>query len=378
VPNLLIQPEPVSVRENRKLLVVDDEPLVRETLNLCFRSQYEVTAVSSGEEAIEASKRDSFPVVLLDLRMDGISGIETLRRLRQLGKPQNVIILTAYESMESAISALNLGAFNYVTKPFQPDRLREIVSRGFEDYAMKNVGRQEIRRRLMTVHDSFFSLLCHEFNTPLNIILGFAELLAGELRDAEHVSWAREIHASGSRLHDVLTEILDYVAAAHMAVEGIHSEFTLSSIIEPLVGRFHGVTIESRDSHILDRRVSGPGRCISALVKKLLQTAAHYSTHIRLVVDLASGSAVDKSRLTVKIRATGIDRAMLDQTELRELFEPYQFAPTDATGHRAGLGLELATGRKLTEYASGTLSCTADPQRGELAFFAEIPVTVAP
>ncbi len=111
---------------------------MRETLNLCFRSQYEVTAVSSGEEAIEASKRESFPVVLLDLRMDGLSGIETLRRLRQLGQPQNVIILTAYESMESAISALNLGAFKYVTKPFQPDRLREIVSRGFEDYAMKN------------------------------------------------------------------------------------------------------------------------------------------------------------------------------------------------------------------------------------------------
>jgi CheY-like chemotaxis protein len=374
----LIQPESVSTNGNRKLLVVDDEPLVRETLNLCFRNQYEVTAVSSGEEAIEASKRDSFPVVLLDLRMDGISGIETLRRLRQLGKPQNVIILTAYESMESAISALNLGAFNYVTKPFQPDRLREIVSRGFEDYAMKNVGRQEIRRRLMTVHDSFFSLLCHEFNTPLNIILGFAELLSGELRDAEQASWAREIHASGSRLHDVLTEILDYVAAAHMAVEGIHSEFTLASVLEPITARFHGVIVEAREASMLSRRVTGPGACLSALIKKLLQTAAHYSTHIRVVVDLEPRTEAGESRLALKIRASGIDRALLDQTELRELFEPYKFAPTDAAGHRAGLGLELATGRKLAEYASGTLSCAADPQRGELAFFVEAPVIVAP
>ncbi len=88
-------------------------------------------------------------------------------------------------------------------------------------------------------------------------------LLRAALRRAarrEQASWAREIHASGSRLHDVLSEILDYVAAAHMAVEGIHSEFTLASILEPLAARFHGVTIESREASALSRRVAGRAR----------------------------------------------------------------------------------------------------------------------
>jgi CheY-like chemotaxis protein len=376
VRSLQIQPDPASELEKRKLLVVDDEPLVRETLNLCFRNQYAVTAVSSGEEALEAARRETYPVVLLDLRMEGISGIETLRRLRRLGQPQNVIILTAYESMESAISALNLGAFNYITKPFQPDRLREVVSRGFEDYAMKNLGRQELHRRLMTVHDSFFSLLCHEFNTPLNIILGFSELLSQETTDPEQAAWAREIHASGSRLHDVLTEILDYVAAAHMAVEGIHTEFTLASILEPLVDRIPGVAFETRDAAVLARPLSGPAACISALAKKLLLTSARYSTCIRVSAQILPGAASDEIRISLRLRSFGIDRSLLEQTELRELFEPYQFTPMDSDGHRAGLGLELATGRKLAEYALGALSCSADPERGELAFLVDVPAAV--
>ncbi len=116
---------------HRKVLVVDDEPLVRETLDYCLNDEYDITAAASGEEAIELAKQDDFPVVLLDLRMDGISGLETLRRLKQLHASQNVVILTAYESTESAIEALNLGAYSYLTKPFRQNRLKEVISRAF-------------------------------------------------------------------------------------------------------------------------------------------------------------------------------------------------------------------------------------------------------
>src|SRR4029079_18131495 len=120
-------------------------------LDFCLREEYDVTTVASGEEAIEVSSREDFPVVILDLRMEGLSGIETLKRLKKAHEIQNIIILTAYESMESAITALNLGAFNYLTKPFERNHLREVISRGFEAYDQQNQRKQDMQQRLMSV-----------------------------------------------------------------------------------------------------------------------------------------------------------------------------------------------------------------------------------
>jgi CheY-like chemotaxis protein len=221
----------IAERPHRKVLVVDDEPLVRETLDYCLNDEYDITAAASGEEAIELSKQEDFPVVLLDLRMDGISGLETLRRLKQLHAMQNVVILTAYESTESAIEALNLGAYSYLTKPFRQNRLKEVISKGIQDYDQNTRRTREMQQRLMGVHDNFLSLLCHEFNTPLTSILGFSELLSEVDLDEEQKAWVHNIQNSGSHLHDILMEIVDYIGASHLASEGVKEDFTLRNVL---------------------------------------------------------------------------------------------------------------------------------------------------
>ena len=225
----------IAERQHRKLLVVDDEPLVRQTLSYCLEDEYDVVAVASGEEAIEASKREAFPVVILDLCMEGISGIETLKHLKKIHESQNVIILTAYESTESAISALNLGAFNYLTKPFERKHLKEVISHGFAVYDQQSLRKQDMQQRLMNVHDAFFSLLCHEFNTPLNIILGYSELLQDNLKNPEHKAWVKDIKDSGAHLHDILMEIVDYIGASHAATAGIHTPFVPEVLLLKIV-----------------------------------------------------------------------------------------------------------------------------------------------
>src|SRR5262249_37227664 len=150
-----------------------------------------------------------------------LSGIETLKRLKDIRENQNIIILTAYESTESAISALNYGAFNYLTKPFERNHLKEIIERGFDAYDQHVMRKKEMQHRLMSVHDEFFALLCHEFNPPLNIILGFSDLLSNHLSDSEQISWAEDIRNAGTHLHDILMEIVDYIGASHLALAGV-------------------------------------------------------------------------------------------------------------------------------------------------------------
>lgn len=355
----------------RKLLIVDDEPLVRQTLSLVLEDEYEVVAVGSGEEAISAALQETFPVVILDLCMEGLSGIETLRRLKKIREDQNVIILTAYESTETAIAALNLGAFNYLTKPFERRHLKEVVSRGFATYAQVAARREEFRQRLMGVHDEFFSLLCHEFNTPLNVILGFSELLSTSADNPEHATWAAHIRDSGAQLHGILMEIVDYIAAGHLASAGVERLFVFNRLIQPALDRCaeRGIQVNVFAADCGETKLVGPSEATGIIVRKLLDLASRRSNHVRLSAQV---TAIDGPHLEILVRGTGIRHQA--SGEMERLFEPYQF-PTKPETASNGLGLELATCRRIAEYAHASIEGRLDPH-GELELVARVPVQI--
>jgi len=104
--------------------IIDDEPVIRDVLTQLLTSEgYEVELSSSGGEALEKFPSQSFDVVLLDLLMPGLDGLEVLRRIKRLDPLAAVIIITAYGSVESAIEAMKIGALDYVQKPFKHDDL---------------------------------------------------------------------------------------------------------------------------------------------------------------------------------------------------------------------------------------------------------------
>ncbi|MGC1480354.1 MAG: response regulator [Chthoniobacterales bacterium] len=357
----------------RRLLVVDDEPLVRQTLSLCLKHDYEVTAVASGEEALRLASTEAFPVVLLDLCMEGLSGIETLKRLKEIREFQNVIILTAHESTETAIAAVNLGAFNYLTKPFERRHLEDVISRGFADYERQAMRKQEMQTRLMSVHDAFFSLLCHEFNTPLNVVLGYAELLAQGADDAEEAGWIQEIQKSGEQLHEVLMEIVDYVSASHLAASGMNADFLPETLFASVLAasREKGLDVEFHDFSDSGGCFSGPDRSILMIARKILRMASLQSKSVRLTVHCESALDDGLVELTLTTEGTNSDSSVKSEAEMASLFEPYAASKLGAA--RSGLGLELATCRKVAEYAKGTVVCQLSPA-GVMQFVARIPV----
>jgi len=134
-----------------RILIVDDETSMRKMLEILFREEgYGVVTAASAEEALRALAHSPFELVLSDIRMPGLSGLELLKRIRQEEAPTEVILMTAYSSTESAIEALKLGAFDYITKPFQVEELSNIVRHAFEKrrLAEENVLlREELARK---------------------------------------------------------------------------------------------------------------------------------------------------------------------------------------------------------------------------------------
>lgn len=122
------------VESLRRLLVVDDDPSIIEALRFSLGEAYEIDGVDSGEAALEAVRDRIYPVVILDIRMKGISGTETLKALKELSRHQQVIVFTGYLSAESAMRAVNFGAFRYLTKPFRLEEFRETVELAFAQF----------------------------------------------------------------------------------------------------------------------------------------------------------------------------------------------------------------------------------------------------
>jgi len=113
---------------------VDDDPEMHFFMNFALDGTCSLKSAFSGREALKAVSREEFPVVILDLQMEGLSGIETLARLQARNERQKIIILTGKDTKESAIAALNLGAFHYLVKPFQNGDLHEVLEKAFERY----------------------------------------------------------------------------------------------------------------------------------------------------------------------------------------------------------------------------------------------------
>ncbi len=113
--------------------IIDDEPIIHEVLGDLLSSEgYKVENSASGEEALDKHSSQSFQLVLLDLLLPGIDGIDVLKKLKKIDPNSVIIIITAFASVESAISAMRIGAYDYIQKPFKHDELLITVQRAIE------------------------------------------------------------------------------------------------------------------------------------------------------------------------------------------------------------------------------------------------------
>jgi heterodisulfide reductase subunit A2 len=112
----------------KPILVVDDEAIVRESIRDWLKDAgYEVSVAESGEEALKLIQKQNFGVMILDLRLPGMSGIEVLKKVKLTQPSIKSIIITAYPTMLTQEEASKLGAIDYLVKPVFPDKLEDLI-----------------------------------------------------------------------------------------------------------------------------------------------------------------------------------------------------------------------------------------------------------
>ena len=145
-----------------RVLVVDDEENIREVLSSYLESMnYGVVVAEDGQDALSKYRKGEFDLIISDLLMPNIDGLELLKRIRNLDKDIIFLMITGYPSIETAVEAIKKGAYDYITKPFHMEDVKLRIERAFE--------KQSLKERLKTVQGFAWALL---FSIPLWLILG--------------------------------------------------------------------------------------------------------------------------------------------------------------------------------------------------------------
>jgi two-component system, sensor histidine kinase and response regulator len=217
--------ETSAAPRRRTLLIVDDEVGPRQSLKVVFKNDYELLIAENGEQAIALATANKVDAAILDIRMTGMSGIETLQRLKTVDPDMEVIMLTAYESIDTVRQALRLGACDYLNKPFDIPVIKSAVSNAMERRGLSSevkangdklrqlqdeLQNQRVEQAMHKSRGEIYASIIHDINGPLTIMSGFLQLIHQRI-DCEKQIGGEELEMVKDRLRRITKQVTNCI-----------------------------------------------------------------------------------------------------------------------------------------------------------------------
>lgn len=359
-----------------RLLIVDDEAAQMRALCDTLEDQgYEVHGCADGEAALLELRRAPYDLLLADLMMPGMNGIDLLRAALAIDPILVGIIMTGEGTIGSAVEAMQSGALDYILKPFKLSAILPVLSRGLtmrrlrvENAALERRVREHAAELETTNRelDAFTRSASHDLRAPLNVVLGFSALLANELGPrvpAEQRDWLTHIERSAQRMSDLIDALmrLSQVGRQVLQLQSVDVAALVQSIAD-------------------DLRQEQPQRHASLQLGALPRTTADASLLRQLFVNLLSNAfkftrATEHAVIEVGCQADGGEQVFFvrdngpgfDMAHAQRLFDAFQ------RFHRAdefeGSGVGLSIVQRIVQRHGGRIWAEAAPGRGASFFF---------
>jgi two-component system sensor histidine kinase/response regulator len=359
-----------------RVLVVDDETGMRLAIARVLGTftvktgdddttiSFDVRTAETGEEALERIAEAVPDILLLDLKLPGISGLDVLKDVSERGLPTLTVMITAYATLETAIDATKQGAHDFLPKPFTPDELRVAVRRVVKHLVVQRHARR-LAEEKRQVRFQFISVLGHELKAPLAAIEGFLQILKDGSAGSDPAVQQQIVDRALARsvgMRRLIAELLDLT---RIESGQKRREFTAVDVREVAQAALDGVTAAAGGRKIA-LALHGPDRVpvvadrgeIEILFNNLLSNAVKYNR---------DGGRVDvtiepiDSGLRLEVADTGIG---LSPEEVARLFQEFVRINNDKTRTIPGTGLGLSIVKKLAQLYGGDVSVQSEPGVG--------------
>jgi len=235
------------------ILVTDDNEAILKTLSAALEDMgYRITTAINGQEALALIRDQAFNIVIADIKLPDISGLDILEMAKELNPETAVVMITGHASIETAVYAINEGAYAYILKPVVMHELETIIRNAMreqrllienrelvESLQQSNISLEKANRSLEQVSrtkSDFMATTSHELRTPLNSIIGFSEVLLDKAKSPRDQATKNEfinyIHISAKHLLHLINSILDLSKVESGTVTLELSEFDLAVLLE--------------------------------------------------------------------------------------------------------------------------------------------------
>ena len=209
----------------RTLLVVDDEEGPRQSLRVVFKNEYDLLLAADGATALEMARKHRIDAAILDLRMGDMSGIEVLQGLKTVDPHIEVIMLTAYETIDSARQALRLGACDYLNKPFDIPAIRTAVANAMDRRSLSfeikanaekllklqdELQNQRLEEAMIRSRGEIYASIIHDINGPLTIMSGFLQLINQRIGDETRIE-GEDLEGVKDRLRRITKQVTNCI-----------------------------------------------------------------------------------------------------------------------------------------------------------------------
>ncbi len=359
------------------VLVVDDEPKICQLLSQILSSRgCAVRMAHDGLEGLAQFQQQPADVVITDIKMPKLSGLELIRQLKHLDPLLSIVVITAYPSIESAVEAMQLGACDFITKPFDLLQIQAILYRCQQRVSLgrqlRSAGEgalklEELNRRLAELNDmksQFLATISHEINTPLCLMSEWIYLLAdgtlGSLSNDQQHAMDVLIGAYG-RLHQLLQQLVDLMHGHEIRLQ--RESVSVQALVQEAIAReeakaaARSVTIASNlPSEVMNIDVDRK-RCTAA-IEYILDNAIKFNhENGRVEIDV---SGVPEA-VQVCISDTGIGIA---PEEYERIFTPFYQVDRRLARTYEGAGIGLSLAKRYIELHGGSLRLSSQSGSG--------------
>jgi len=349
-------------KDRKTILLVDDEAVIRD---LCTRvlHDYNVVEAGDGEQAMEIFQRGGIDVVLTDVMMPRLDGLELLKKLKEREPTVVVIIMTGYADKELILKALKADADDFITKPLNLLQLKSAIDKALVKKALK----EEIAnlRNLDRFKTNFLSLISHKFRTPITSISLFLQNLAAGIYDPEDEISKEHlglIYQESCYLGRLVTDLLTFSAMMDSG-GGLHLRpCDLNALIPKLLNGSKewtekpGVTaqcdLEPAPELLLDREKFG------FALQQVFDNAIKFSKDTGCI-SVTLRNLDESCQITVKDDGIGISTP-----QIPKIFEKFYQVDADRTGQVRGFGLGLFYAREFVRMHGGSISIESEPEVG--------------
>ncbi|MFC1633523.1 hybrid sensor histidine kinase/response regulator [Planctomycetota bacterium] len=348
------------------ILVIDDEEAMRDSCCQVLRKNgYVLETAENGLSGLRKIKEIQPDLVLIDLKMPGMSGMELLEKIAEVDPNIVSVVITGYATIESAIEAMKRKAYDFLPKPFTPDQLRIVTERGLERRRLI-AETARLYREKEVMRENFMTLVSHQLRSPLNSVKQYfgviREGFVGEVTDKQK----EIIEKAGDSIDGLLQLINDWLDMSRIEAGRIVEEFEpvcptpmLFDILEVLKPQAEAknVVLELKSDDNLPR-VNGDPKCLREVFLNLLSNGINFNHEEGRVTVTVKEHGDD---LVVDVSDTGIG---ISQENLPFIFEEFFRVKSRETQHITGTGLGLPIAKRIIEAHNGCIKVESELGRG--------------